>query len=139
MTTLNNESNQSFVTHTGSCHCKKVIFQVDAPKILEVQDCNCSICTKKGFLHLIVPNSRFRILQGKDDLSVYTFNTHVAKHYFCNTCGVSPFYIPRSNPDGWDINFRCIDPDTVESFTVVKFDGQNWESNAENLAHLSKS
>ena len=121
----------------GSCHCGVVGFSVMAPDEIEVEDCNCSICQKSGYLHLIVPASRFEITQGEDNLSCYTFNSGVAKHYFCKTCGVKPFYIPRSNPDGMDVNVRCLDqkPSTVN---IVQFDGQNWEANAASLAHKSK-
>ena len=94
----------------GGCHCGAVRFAVECPDAVEVEDCNCSVCTKTGFLHLIVPLARFRILQGEDALTTYTFNTGVAQHLFCRTCGVKPFYVPRSNPDGMDINVRCLDP-----------------------------
>ena len=124
-------------TLKGSCHCGDVAFEVDAPSPLVVQDCNCSICTKSGFLHLIVPKSRFRLLRGEEKLTTYTFNTGVAKHLFCATCGMKPFYVPRSNPDGIDVNVRCLDPMPTD-FVVEPFDGQNWESNAATLAHLSR-
>jgi hypothetical protein len=125
------------VTYSGSCHCGAVAFEVDAPSPLVVQRCNCSICTKSGFLHLIVPASGFRLLRGDADLVTYTFNTGVAQHYFCRTCGMKPFYVPRSNPDGVDVNVNCLDP-VPRDLVVEAFDGQNWESNAASLAHLSK-
>ena len=123
--------------YKGSCHCGAVAFAVDAPSPLRVQDCNCSICTKAGFLHLIVPLSRFRITAGEETLTTYTFNTGVAKHTFCHTCGVKPFYVPRSNPDGMDVNVRCLAP-MPQNIVVEPFDGQNWEASAPALAHLSK-
>lgn len=123
--------------YKGSCHCGAVIFEVEAPENIEVEDCNCSICSKSGFLHLIVPKSKFKISSGKDKLETYTFNTGVAKHTFCKTCGIKPFYIPRSNPDGIDVNVRCLDT-RPRSMTTVKFDGQNWEQNAHKVAHKSK-
>ena len=122
---------------SGSCHCGAVRFEVDAPDPLRVQRCNCSICTKSGFLHLIVPRARFRIIAGEDRLTTYTFNTDVAKHYFCATCGMKPFYVPRSNPDGMDVNVNCLDP-VPNGLVVESFDGQNWEANAGALAALSK-
>jgi len=125
------------VIHRGSCHCGAVRFEVDAPEALVVQHCNCSICTKSGFLHLIVPLSRFRITAGEENLTTYTFNTGVAKHTFCRTCGTKPFYVPRSNPDGMDVNVRCLDP-MPQNVVVEPFDGRNWEANAATLAHLSK-
>ncbi len=66
--------------YTGSCHCGAVTFAVEAEPSVEVERCNCSICRKSGFLHLIVPASQFRLLTGRDQLSTYTFNTGVAKH-----------------------------------------------------------
>ena len=122
--------------YQGSCHCGAVSFEVEAPENLEADDCNCSICSKSGFLHLIVAKRDFKLLTGEDDLQTYTFNTGVAKHTFCKTCGVKPFYTPRSNPDGVTVNARCLDT-TPGSLTVMGFDGQNWEDNAHALAHKS--
>ena len=127
------------VTHRGGCHCRRVRFEVDAPADLHVQDCNCSLCRMSGFLHLIVPAARFRLLSGADELTEYTFNTGVAKHRFCRVCGVKSFYIPRSNPDGVDVNARCLDEGSIASMAVEPFDGQNWERHGAALAHLSKS
>ena len=123
--------------YQGSCHCQAITFEVEAPEILEVDDCNCSICNKSGFLHLIVPLSKFTLLSGKNELTTYTFNTKVAKHTFCQHCGVKPFYTPRSNPDGIDINVNCLDTKPV-SMNITKFDGKNWENNASSLADKSK-
>jgi hypothetical protein len=122
----------------GGCHCGVVRFAVECPDAVEVEDCNCSICAKTGFLHLIVPLSRFRILQGEDALTTYTFNTGVAQHLFCRTCGIKPFYVPRSNPDGMDVNVCCLDAGHGLALKVVAFDGQNWEANAAALAHKSQ-
>ena len=123
--------------YQGACHCGAVAFEVDAPETIEVENCNCSICAKTGFLHLIRPLSAFKLLKGREFLTEYTFNTGVAKHLFCRVCGVKPFYIPRSNPDGIDVNVRCLSPQPV-SIKVVDFDGQNWEANAASLAHKSQ-
>ena len=123
--------------HRGSCHCGAVAFEVEAPRPFVAQRCNCSICTKAGFLHLIVPKSRFRLLRGEENITTYTFNTGVAKHTFCRTCGMKPFYIPRSNPDGVDVNVNCLDPVPTD-MVVEPFDGQNWEANAASLASLSQ-
>lgn len=113
-------------------------FEVDAPADLLVQDCNCSLCRMSGFLHLIVPAARFRLLGGAGDLAEYTFNTGVAKHRFCRVCGIKSFYIPRSNPDGVDVNVRCLDDGSVTSMIIEPFDGQNWEQHGAALAQLSK-
>ena len=90
-----------------------------------------------GFQHLIVPGSRFRLLTGADALTEYTFNTGVARHLFCRRCGIKSFYVPRSNPDGFSVNARCLEPGTIESVTVEPFDGRNWEGSAAGLRHLS--
>lgn len=124
--------------YPGSCHCQAIKFEVEAPDTVEVEDCNCSVCSKFGFLHLIVPLSAFRILQGEEQLTSYRFNTGVAKHTFCKICGVKPFYVPRSNPDGMDVNLRCLDVKPT-NVNVVAFDGQNWEQNAESLKHKSRA
>lgn len=123
--------------YVGSCHCKAIQFELEAPEQLEVENCNCSICTKSGYLHLILPLSKFTLLKGADKISTYTFNSGIAKHTFCSVCGVKPFYYPRSNPDGIDVNINCLDP-VPTNLNVVEFDGQNWESNAHKLAHKSK-
>jgi hypothetical protein len=115
------------LTHTGGCHCGRVRFEVVAPASIDVSECNCSICAKTGFLHLIVPAERFKLLSGGDALSTYTFNTGVAKHLFCSICGVKSFYIPRSHPDGISVNARCIDGGSIESMQVRPFDGRDWE------------
>jgi len=92
-----------------------------------VSDCNCSICTKKGFLHLIVPPGQFQLVSGEDDLTTYEFNTKTAKHTFCKHCGMHPFYVPRSDPDKIDINVRCLDDVNLEALDIKVFDGQHWE------------
>lgn len=123
--------------YEGGCHCGAVRFEVEAPEQIKCGDCNCSICSRSGFLHLIVPRSRFKLLSGSEDLATYTFNTRVAQHYFCRICGVKSFYIPRSNPDGYDVNVRCLDPEPAE-LTIEPFDGKNWEQHAHELAGFLK-
>ena len=123
----------NLITHTGGCHCGAVRFEVDAPAELDVDDCNCSICSKSGYLHLIVPKSRFRLLQGEGNLETYTFDTHEAKHLFCKTCGIKSFYIPRSHPDGYSVNARCLDGATIAAMNITPFDGKNWEKNIDML------
>lgn len=94
---------------TGGGHCGAVCFQVEAELPWELERCNCSVCSKSGYLHLIVPHQQFSLLQGEENLTAYTFNSGVAKHFFCKTCGIKPFYVPRSNPDGMDVNVNCLD------------------------------
>ncbi|MEM8986477.1 MAG: GFA family protein [Pseudomonadota bacterium] len=122
----------------GACHCGAVTFEVLTPDDITVDDCNCSICAKTGFLHLIVPQSRFRLLTGADQLTEYRFNTGVAVHTFCKICGVKAFYTPRSNPDGVSVNLRALNKGDFASVVVRPFDGQNWEANAGALKHLSE-
>lgn len=112
-------------------------FVVTAPAAIEAVECNCSICTKSGFLHLIVPNSRFSLLQGKESLAVYTFNTGTAKHLFCVVCGIKSFYIPRSHPDATSVNVRCLEPESVKQISVTHFDGEHWEQSAGALSPLT--
>ena len=121
---------------SGGCHCGAVAFEVLAPEEIEVKECNCSICSKMGFLHYIVPKSRFRLLRGQDALTTYTFNTGTAKHLFCSICGVKSFYIPRSHPDGFSVNFRCLDARDFASVMTSEFDGQHWEESVRELAPL---
>lgn len=123
--------------YQGSCHCGAIRFEVEAPADLEVDECNCSICTKSGYLHLIVARSKLRLLAGEEHIITYIFNTGVAKHLFCNVCGIKPYYIPRSNPDGYDVNVRCLDT-RPRTLSIVPFDGQNWESHAHELRHKSR-
>lgn len=124
------------ITHTGSCHCGRVQYEVDAPEHLETTECNCSICRRSGYLHLIVPKSRFRLLKGENNLSTYTFDTHEAKHHFCKTCGIKSFYVPRSHPDGISVNVHCLEQETIKDITVRFFDGKNWEDNIDQLTPL---
>ena len=126
------------VTHRGGCHCGRVRFAVDAPARIEAIQCNCSICRMTGFLHLIVPAARFRLLQGAEFLTEYTFNTGVAKHRFCRICGIKSFYIPRSHPDGIDVNVHCLDAATIESVDVQPFDDADRDAATAAIEHLSR-
>ncbi|TYQ27348.1 GFA family protein [Pseudanabaena sp. UWO311] len=116
----------------GGCHCGAVRFRVKVRKY-EAIACNCSICQKKGILHLIVPPEDFELLQGEENLSTYTFNTGIAKHHFCKTCGIHSFYRPRSHPNDYDINVRCLDGEAMEQFTITPFDGKHWEDNIQQI------
>ena len=122
------------VRHTGGCHCGRVRFEVTAPAEITVADCNCSMCRKAGYLHLVVTKSQFRLVQGAESLATYTFNTGTAKHLFCKVCGVKSFYVPRSHPDGFSVNARCLDEGTVTRMEVRPFDGRNWEAARPSLA-----
>ncbi len=127
--------------HTGGCHCGAVRFETLLPDALEVEDCNCSMCARTGYLHIIVPAARFRLTHGAEQIATYTFNSATAKHHFCKTCGVKSFYVPRSNPDGFSVNLRCLDdPKAFAEVRIVNFDGLgDWEGQAQALAYKSKA
>ena len=114
--------------YRGGCHCGRVAFEVTGA-LTQVEQCNCSICAKKGYLHWIIAREAFRLLTPQSDIATYTFNTGVAKHHFCPRCGVASFYIPRSDPDKVDVNVRCLDGVDQASLRIDYFDGQNWEAN----------
>lgn len=116
----------------GSCHCGAIKFKVRVVK-LEAVECNCSICRKKGFLHLIVPPESFELISGAEALTTYKFNTGIASHTFCTHCGIHAFYRPRSHPDWFDVNLRCLDEDAMSDFDISQFDGKNWEENIQQL------
>ncbi|HXI87047.1 MAG TPA: GFA family protein [Parvularculaceae bacterium] len=122
----------------GGCHCGAVRWEAETEDSIVADECNCSICRMTGFIHVIVPASRFRLLAGGDQLTEYRFNTGVARHLFCRRCGVESFYVPRSNPDGYSLNLRCMAEGQFQSVEIRPFDGRNWEKNAGGLAHLSK-
>jgi hypothetical protein len=110
----------------GGCHCELVRFEADVPDgPLEVLDCNCSICSMTGFLHLIVPATDFRQTEGRRETSTYRFGSGKAQHIFCTQCGIKSFYKPRSHPDGISINLRRIDDWRSLDVRITPFDGQN--------------
>jgi len=116
-----------WIKHAGGCHCGRVRFEVLAPPKPEILDCNCSICAKTGFLHLIVSKANFKLISGGDSLTAYTFNTGTAKRRCCAVCGIKSFYVPRSHPDGFSVNVRCLD-EAIPDMVVVAIDGRNWET-----------
>ena len=123
--------------HHGACHCGALRFTVLAPLEIIVEDCNCSICRKAGYLHLLVPAAHFQLETGAAALSTYSFNTGVARHTFCRHCGVKAFYVPRSNPDGYSVNLRCVDTRAFTDIRIDAFDGRHWEQHAARLAERS--
>ncbi|HSY04540.1 MAG TPA: GFA family protein [Steroidobacteraceae bacterium] len=128
----------ALVTHRGGCHCGAVAFEVDAPARVTASECNCSICRMSGYLHLIVPQTRFRLLRGADRLGTYVFNTGTARHLFCLHCGVKSYYVPRSNPDGFSVNVRCLDPATIEDLVIERFDDNERAASEARIRHLSR-
>lgn len=122
-------------TYSGSCHCRRIAFRVVAD-LADVLDCNCSVCTKKGFLHLIVEKGCFELVCGDGEITTYRFGTGVAQHMFCQNCGCHPFYIPRTDPDKIDVNARCLDGIDVASLQPRPFDGKDWEAAAQGRRSL---
>ena len=118
---------------TGGCHCGAVRFAAEVSAAVEVLACNCSICAKTGFLHLMVPHGDFRLLAGDDALTSYRFGTGTAEHLFCKVCGVKSFYQPRSHPDAWSVNLNALDDTSGLAVTLTEFDGRNWEQSAAKL------
>ena len=118
---------------SGGCHCGAVRFAAEVPPAVEVLDCNCSICAKTGFRHLIVPHEDFRLLSGEESLTSYCFGTGTANHLFCRTCGVKSFYQPRSHPQAWSVNLNALDNVAGLAVTASAFDGRNWEQAAAKL------
>jgi hypothetical protein len=111
----------------GGCHCAAVRFAIEVEPPLELLDCNCSICAKSGLQHLIVRHQDFTLHSGQEALQSNRFGTRVADHLFCKICGIKAFYQPRSHPDAWSVNFRCLDPGHGPTPAVRSFDGRNWE------------
>jgi hypothetical protein len=117
----------------GGCHCHAVRFEAEVPNATEVLDCNCSICSMTGFLHLIVSHRRFALLSGRERLTSYRFGTGAAEHLFCSVCGVKSFYQPRSHPQAWSVNLNALDDVSALSISIRSFDGRNWEAAAAGL------
>jgi hypothetical protein len=85
------------------------------------------MCSKTGYMHLVVPADRFKLTCGSDALTTYEWGTRTAKHLFCATCGIKSFYVPRSHPDGFSVNARCLDAGTFELRVVRETNGREWE------------
>lgn len=113
-------------TYAGGCHCGALRFRA-TPRTREALACNCTICGKRGFVHIIVRAEDFELERGGDQLTSYRFNTKIAEHLFCRVCGVQSFYRPRSHPDDYSVNLRCLDEGQAD-FEVKGFDGRHWES-----------
>lgn len=115
-------------TLAGGCHCGAVRFEIEVPATVEVLDCNCSMCAKTGYLHLIVEKADFRLVTAWEALTDYRFNSGTARHLFCATCGIKSFYVPRSHPDAYSVNLRALDESSGLAVTIIPYDGRNWET-----------
>ncbi|KAF9604935.1 hypothetical protein IFM89_011302 [Coptis chinensis] len=129
------------ISHSGGCHCGKVRWEVLALESVVAWKCNCSDCSMRGNIHFIVPSTCFKLAESSNKfLTAYTFGTHKAKHTFCKVCGITSFYLPRSNPDGIAVTLACVDSGTLSHVEIKCFDGRNWEKSYEHssIASLSK-
>ncbi|KAL2921749.1 Centromere protein V [Bienertia sinuspersici] len=124
---MDSNQNSDLITHKGGCHCKRVRWEVKAPNSLIAWKCNCSTCIMRGNTHFIVPSKHFNLISGESNITTYTYGTHTAKHTFCNVCGITSFYTPRSNPDGVAVTLNCLDHGTVTHVEIRSFDGVNWD------------
>lgn len=115
------------ITVQGGCHCRAIRFTARLPDPpVPALDCNCSVCSMTGFLHIMVPHGDFTLDSGTEALTSYRFGTGAAEHLFCARCGVKSFYQPRSHPEAWSVNANCLDkPVEME---IEGFDGRNWEA-----------
>jgi len=110
----------------GGCHCGRVRFRAEVDLDL-LSQCSCTMCVKKGIMHLPIFPKDFTLLRGKDVLKVYTFETGTAQHTFCPHCGIHPFYVPRSQPDKITVNARCLDDIDGPALKPTRFfDGKHW-------------
>ena len=130
---MSGDNRQSNIVHNGGCHCQAVRFTLRAPLHLQVVECNCSICSKSGYLHLIVNAEDFTLVRGDAALIHYTFNTHTADHQFCRKCGIKSFYIPLSHPSGYSVNDQCLDSNQNRKIEIQPFDGLRWEDSIASL------
>lgn len=104
----------------GTCHCGRIKFELSADLTQAVR-CNCSICQRKGTPMLLAAENSFKLIEGAEFLTLYQFNTMVAKHYFCKICGIYTHHNPRSNPALTRVNVGClegVDPLQLETQLV---------------------
>ena len=113
-------------TYKGSCHCGAAQSEVDIPNLKQVRVCDCSICTKRGALNIRVNAQDFRLLSKLEDLTLYQYHTMTAKNYFCPVCGIMPFRCPRTAPDVWTVNARCLDGVDLEALEIEKIYGSQY-------------
>ena len=109
--------------YTGSCHCSSIKFEIDSD-LEKIVQCNCSICIKRNAKMIMIPKENFKLLEGSEDLSLYQFNTEIAKHFFCKKCGIYTHHNRKSDPNGMGVNLGCIDDVDPMKFDVIQFDGK---------------
>lgn len=113
-------------THKGSCHCGRIAFEVDGD-IAQVMECNCSHCSRKGYLLWFVPREQLRLTTSAVELATYTFNKHVIKHHFCPHCGCAPFGfgVDPSGKAMAAVNVRCLEDVPPSELKIVRVDGRS--------------
>lgn len=115
------------MNYHGSCHCGRIAFDVEG-ELTQAMECNCSHCSRKGYLLWFVPREQFTLQTPESDMSVYTFNKHVIQHYFCPTCGCAPMGF-GTGPDGKAmaaVNVRCLESVDMANLKRAQFNGRNF-------------
>lgn len=111
--------------YKGSCHCGAITFEFEGPEIDSALKCNCSICRRKGAMMspFTIAPTEIRISADEGSLSTYEFGSSIAKHHFCNKCGIYPFHQTLRLPGHYRVNLGCIDNLDVEALPFNIFDG----------------
>jgi len=124
---MNTDTSQ---TRRASCHCGAVVIEATLPRGLNsARRCNCSFCSRRGAAAVTAIAASVRVLQGADNLSLYTWGTHTAKHWFCKTCGIYTHHQRRSDPTECGINLGCFDGINPSDFGYIPWsDGINHPS-----------
>jgi hypothetical protein len=112
--------------YKGSCHCGRISYEVEGD-FSTVVECNCSICSKRGYLLGFIPRQKLKLLTPESNLSTYTFNTHKVKHRFCSVCGCSPFGegADKTGAVQAAVNVRCLDDFDLSNVKRMPFDGRS--------------
>lgn len=113
--------------HKASCHCGAVQFELSLPNgLVDPRRCDCSMCSRRGAIAASVPIDGIKITKGAQLLSLYQFNTHTAKHYFCSKCGIYTHHQRRSNPQQYGFNIACLEGvNPLKLKNIPTFDGIN--------------
>lgn len=114
--------------YKGSCHCGRAQFEVNISNLKEVRVCDCSICVRRGALNVRVEEQDMKIISNLEDLTLYQFNTMTAKDYFCPVCGILPFRRPRTAPDLWTVNVRCLEGVDLDQLETRRVHGSKLSS-----------
>jgi hypothetical protein len=115
------------MNYKGSCHCGQIAFEVEGD-LEQAMECNCSHCSRKGYLLWFLPRQQFKLLTPESDLATYTFNRHVIQHHFCAKCGCAPFGFgkDRTGAATAAVNVRCLEELDLSSLKRVPVDGRSF-------------